>query len=78
MKDAAKKTGRSKTSIARDAAVGAKLGTAVLKRIEGTSLDKGTALEALVAMPPAEREKLIKRAEAGEKIRFTGSAAPAV
>lgn len=44
------------------------LGDAVLDRVHGTSLDVENELRALARMPKAQREALIERAVAGEKV----------
>ncbi|MHC2292970.1 ParB/RepB/Spo0J family partition protein [Bradyrhizobium barranii subsp. barranii] len=66
-KDTADKTGQSDRSIRRDAARAKQLGDG-LKRVTGTSLDKGVELDALAKMKPQERAPIIERAEAGEQV----------
>jgi N6-adenosine-specific RNA methylase IME4 len=66
-KDAAKKTGRSRQSVERDAKRGKDCAD-VLPDVVGTSLDEGTELDALATLPPDEKEKLAERAKAGEKV----------
>lgn len=61
-------TGRSERAIQRLATRGEKIGSAVLKRITGTSLDKGSELDALATLTPVEQNSLIERAAAGEKV----------
>lgn len=61
-------TGRSERAIQRAATRGEKIGPAALKRITGTSLDKGGELDALAALSPADRKSFIERAAAGEPI----------
>jgi hypothetical protein len=45
---------------------GETLGKATLAKVAGTSLDKGTELDALARLPEAERTALVDRAAAGE------------
>jgi ParB family chromosome partitioning protein len=73
--DTASKTGRSERSVQRDVARGAALGDD-LDRIEGTSLGKGSELDALAAMPPEQRAPLIERAVSGETVSAVALAAP--
>jgi ParB family chromosome partitioning protein len=68
-------TGKAKRSIERDATRGKRLGDD-LPRVVGTSLDKGAELDALAAMPQAERERLIQQAEAGEAVSAAHPAHP--
>lgn len=63
----AKGTGKSERAIQEAAARGKHLGPD-LKAVEGTSLDKGKELNALVKMTPEQRKPLIERAQAGEKV----------
>ena len=63
--DAAKKTGRGRSTIARDAKRGNLDG---IENAVGTSLDKGDEVDALLKLPPDAREALIKRAKDGEKV----------
>ncbi len=65
--DTAAKTGRSKRAVEQDATRGKRLGDD-LERIAGTSLDKGTELDALADMTPEERAPLIEAAERGETV----------
>ena len=60
-------TGQSVRSIQRDIARADALGDD-LKRLFGTSLDKGVEIDALAKMPEPERKELIERAVAGEKV----------
>lgn len=60
-------TGRDPRSVRRDAARGEALGED-LKRIPGTSLDKGVELDALAKLPPEEREEIVSRAQRGERV----------
>lgn len=63
----ASSTGRDPRSVRRDAARGEALGDD-LKRIPGTSLDKGVELDALAKLPPEEREEIVSRAQRGERV----------
>jgi hypothetical protein len=65
--DTAEKTNRSRRSVEIDAARAKVLGDD-LKRVTGTSLDKGVELDALAKLEPQERAQIIERAEAGEKV----------
>lgn len=60
-------TGNSRTQIYQKIARAEKLGHDI-QRIVGTSLDKGVEMDALIGLPDEEREKLISRAERGEKV----------
>jgi ParB family transcriptional regulator, chromosome partitioning protein len=64
--DTAKKTGKSARKVARDAARGKKV--EVIGEIIGTSLDKGTELDALATLPVEEQRALAGRAVAGERV----------
>ncbi|MEI8397320.1 MAG: ParB N-terminal domain-containing protein [Rhodospirillaceae bacterium] len=64
----AKSTGQSERTVQIDASRGEALGDAVLAEVRGTSLDKGTELDALKTLPPAERTPLVERAKSGEKV----------
>ena len=66
-KETAAKTGRSESSVQKDARRGEVLGDD-LNDIAGTSLDKGVELDALVKMAPLARREIIDRAKAGEKV----------
>jgi ParB family chromosome partitioning protein len=66
-KETAAKTGRSESSVQKDARRGEVLGDD-LNNIIGTSLDKGVELDALVKMAPSARREIIGRAKAGEKV----------
>jgi ParB family chromosome partitioning protein len=61
-------TGRSERDVQRLATRAEKIGPAALQQIEGTCLDSGSNLDALAALPAAERESAIKRAVAGESV----------
>ena len=60
-------TGESLRSIQRHLARAVALGDD-LDRITGTSLDKGVEMDALAKLPEPQREELIERAVAGEKV----------
>jgi hypothetical protein len=64
----AKALGASKTKIARDTKRAKALGKEALKKVAGTSLGTGRALDALAAMPAEERAELVERAAAGEAV----------
>lgn len=61
-------TGESERSIRRDLARAYALGDSALDKITGTSLDSGVEMDALIRLPEPEREALIERAVAGEKV----------
>lgn len=65
--ETAEVSGESKRAINQHLARADALGDD-LERITGTSLDKGTEMDALKAMPEPERKELIDRAAAGEKV----------
>lgn len=65
--DTARTTGRSKSSVESDVTRANALGDD-LDRIEGTSLDKGTELDALAKLTPNERGPIIDRAVNGENV----------
>jgi ParB-like chromosome segregation protein Spo0J len=44
------------------------LGAKILNKTQGTSLDKGTELDALMELPKGKREELVERAAAGEVV----------
>jgi ParB family chromosome partitioning protein len=64
--DTATKTGKGRSSIARDVARAGKI--AVLDEIVGTSLDKGVELDALATLSEEEQCALAERAKAGEQV----------
>jgi ParB/RepB/Spo0J family partition protein len=66
-------TGRKERSIQRSVTRGERIGSADLKRISGTSLDKGAELDALAELSASERKSLIDRASAGEKVSARSS-----
>jgi N6-adenosine-specific RNA methylase IME4 len=64
--DTAAKTGKGRSTVARDATRGSKV--TVLADVVGTSLDQGDELDALAGLPDDVQRKLADRAKAGEKI----------
>jgi hypothetical protein len=64
----AKRTGRSPSAVAQDAAEAKTLGDETLQRIAGTSLDTPSEIAALAAMEEQERVQIIERAVAGETV----------
>jgi ParB/RepB/Spo0J family partition protein len=68
VRDQAEKTGESKTKVARSKKRAEQLGEDLLRKVTGTSLAKGTELDALIKLDPEKREELIKKAEAGEDV----------
>lgn len=66
--DTAKRTGQSERSVQRDAARAEELGDDLLQRTKGTSLDNGAALDALADLPKPERQAVVARAAAGERV----------
>jgi ParB family transcriptional regulator, chromosome partitioning protein len=66
IRDQAEKTGEDKDKIHRSKKRGV-LGK-LLHKINGTSLDKGVEMDALIKLPEAEREELVERAASGEKV----------
>jgi ParB family chromosome partitioning protein len=62
----AKATGQSQRKVERDAKRGKDIPD--VASLAGTSLDKGEELDALTKLPEAERDDIIKRAQAGEKV----------
>jgi ParB-like chromosome segregation protein Spo0J/N6-adenosine-specific RNA methylase IME4 len=66
VKDTAAKTGKGRSTVARDATRGTKV--VVLADVVGTSLDEGAQLDALAKLPEVEQRKLAEKAKAGEKV----------
>jgi hypothetical protein len=64
----AKQTGRHRATIARELSEARKIGDAAMKKIVGTSLDKQSEITALAAMDEHERQEIVDRAVAGEKV----------
>jgi ParB family chromosome partitioning protein len=62
----ATKTGKGRSTVARDVTRANKVG--VLDEIIGTSLDKGSEIDALAKLPEDEQRKLAGRAKAGEAV----------
>jgi hypothetical protein len=69
-----RKTGKSRSTIAKAATRGKKV--KVLADIVGTSLDKGTEIDALAKLREDEQRKLAARAKAGEKVSAKQKPAP--
>ncbi|WP_374833981.1 ParB/RepB/Spo0J family partition protein [Paenochrobactrum pullorum] len=65
--ETAQASGRSLRSIQVSAKRGRDLGPDI-NRIINTSLDKGVEMDALISLPEEDRESIICRAEAGEKV----------
>lgn len=61
-------TGTSERTVQREAERGEKIGEEGLRRVAGTSLDKGDELDALARLPAEKRADLIERASGGEKV----------
>jgi ParB-like chromosome segregation protein Spo0J len=68
VRDQANKTGESKDKIHRSRTRFDVIGPNILESIVGTSLDKGSQLDALIKLPEVERDDLVKRAAEGEKV----------
>jgi hypothetical protein len=64
----AKQTGRHRATIARGISEAEKIGDDVMRKIIGTSLDKKSEITALAAMDEQERQEIVDRAVAGEKV----------
>jgi hypothetical protein len=63
--DIAKKTGKGRSTIARKAA---RAKVVVLPEITGTSLDKGSEIDALAKLPEEKQRSLAEAARRGEKV----------
>jgi uncharacterized ParB-like nuclease family protein len=74
-KATAAKTGRSERSVEREVRRAKQLGEEDIRRVKGTSLDSPTEMDALIALLPEERARLIERAEKGEKVSAAARAA---
>lgn len=61
-------SGTSERKVQLDAARGEKIGTEALKKVAGTSLDKGEELDALAKLPEPKRAAIIDRAKAGDRV----------
>jgi uncharacterized ParB-like nuclease family protein len=64
--DTAAKTGKGRSTVARDVTRANKVG--VLDEIIGTPLDKGSEIDALAKLPQEEQRELADRAKAGEEV----------
>lgn len=64
--DTSKKSGRSKTSIKRDATRANSIPN--IASVVGTSLDKGDELDALAKLPVQKQDEVIAKAKSGEKV----------
>jgi hypothetical protein len=64
----ARETKSSRTTVYTDLRRARALGFETLKAIQGTSLDHGRELDLLPLLSPVQRQKLIKRAQAGEVV----------
>ena len=64
----AKQTNRHRATIAREISEAEKIGDDVMKRIVGTPLDKKREITALAGMDERERQEIVNRAVAGEKV----------
>ena len=67
VRDQGRRTGESKDKVQRSRKRSGILG-GLLSKVVGTSLDKGTELDALGRLPKDEREELANRAAAGEAV----------
>jgi N6-adenosine-specific RNA methylase IME4 len=65
--DTAAKTGKGRSTIAREVTRGNQLSDVLVDVID-TALDRGDELDALAKLPPDEQQKLAERAKAGEKV----------
>lgn len=66
--DAARRTGKSRATIARDAKRGKDIDADLLGDVVGTSLDKGDEMDALAKLDRQEQAGLVERARSGEKV----------
>jgi hypothetical protein len=64
----AKQTDRHRATIAREISEAEKIGDDVMRKIVGTSLDRQSEITALAAMDEQERQEIVDRAVAGEKV----------
>lgn len=64
----AEATGASERTVQREAKRGEDIGADTLKRVVGTSLDKGEELDALAKLPEERRASVVERATSGEKV----------
>ena len=68
VRDQAKRSGESKDKLQRSKERWGILGSRLLYKIVGTTLDSGGELDALGQLPEAEREELANRAASGERV----------
>jgi hypothetical protein len=68
LRDQAKRTRESEDNVQRSKKRWEVLGSRLLYRIIGTTLDSCRELDALAQLPEAEREELASRAAAGESV----------
>ena len=68
VRDQAKRSGKSKDKLQRSKERWGILGSRLLYKIVGTTLDSGGELDALGQLPEAEREELANRAASGERV----------
>jgi hypothetical protein len=66
VEDTAAKTGKGRSTIAREAKRGADIRD--VAQLAGTSLDSGAELDAMARLPEAEQRKLATAAKAGRKV----------
>ncbi len=69
----AQATGQSERTVRREVTRGEALGEDTLTKIARTSLDKGEELDALIKLPPEQRQTLIDRAAKGEEVSAKGA-----
>ena len=68
VRDQAEKTGENREKIRRSRQRAKVLGSKILDKTQGTSLDKGVELDALIQLPDKKRDDLVERAAAGEVV----------
>lgn len=73
--DSAKRTGKSRSTIARNTTRGKKV--KALADVVGTSLDTGAEIDALAKLPVEQQSALIQRAKAGEAVSACAAERPA-
>jgi ParB-like chromosome segregation protein Spo0J len=64
----AKQTGKNRATVARKVQRGKRIGANNVTKIKRTSLDKPAEMKALANLPPEERDPLVAKAAAGEKV----------
>jgi hypothetical protein len=64
----AKQIDRHRATIAREISEAEKIGDDVMRKIVGTSLDRQSEITALAAMDEQQRQEIVDRAVAGEKV----------